>query len=302
MSPDGRLLASGMADGSVVLWDIITRRPSGEPLRATNIEQVAFSPDGRRLAAATQYQGVILWDLATRQLLGKLQREPLGSAEEFSGDALAGAHVAGRNSVSTVAFSPDGRSLASGGVDGALVVWDIDQESWRRRACLIVNRNLSPIEWRALYRRDRPYEKTCVNLAVHPEWIEEAGRMAMQGKLAAAESVFARLNELEPGLSIDPKSEAGAYLLAGDAVKALAVDRQHLPSSEALGRAIEAYHQAERDRQAALNIVRQQVKAEYGTACVGKVRCTGTRRRSCFRATKLSAWHRRMAAIVTVAA
>ncbi len=64
-SPDGRTLASGAADGAIILWDVAT----GERLRtlqghADMVLNVAFSPDGRTLASASEDGTIILWDVS----------------------------------------------------------------------------------------------------------------------------------------------------------------------------------------------------------------------------------------------
>jgi len=106
-SPDGRLLASGAAwpDGTTKLWDVAT----GSLVRTLTghtwgVLSMAFSPDGRLLASGSCghlnssgecIQGEIkLWDVTS----GSLVRTISG-------------HTGG---VWSVAFSPDGRLLASG--------------------------------------------------------------------------------------------------------------------------------------------------------------------------------------------
>ena len=65
-SPDGRLLATGSADNTVILWDVSTGAKIKTPTGHRNwVESVAFSPDGRLLATGSADNTAILWDVSS---------------------------------------------------------------------------------------------------------------------------------------------------------------------------------------------------------------------------------------------
>ncbi len=60
----------------------------------------------------------------------------------------------------SIAASPDGNYLATGSFDGLIDLWPGNFSAWKRKACQIVNRNLTQDEWQT-YISDEPYTEVC---------------------------------------------------------------------------------------------------------------------------------------------
>jgi WD40 repeat protein len=112
-SPDGKRLLSGSRYDTIKVWDAQTGREilSLEVLTG-DVSSVAFSPDGKRLAIGSGES-----DQQGRPLSGEVKVWDVQTSQE----AL---FLQGHSGwVSSVAFSPDGKRLVSGG-DQAVKVWD----------------------------------------------------------------------------------------------------------------------------------------------------------------------------------
>ena len=105
ISPNGELVAAGGLGGEVVLWRLsdgqLLARMEGH---TQEVQTVAFSHDGRKLVSAGDLTARI-WDVET------------GKEEQV----LRG-HQWG---VSCAVFHPDGKTVATGGLDRVIKTWDV---------------------------------------------------------------------------------------------------------------------------------------------------------------------------------
>ncbi len=114
-SADGSLLASGDGDGDVRIWNALGADSGpAEQGHAADVRDVAWSPDGSLLASGAgdheEAEGegdnsAAIWDPGTGRRSHTLE-----------------GHV---DDVVAVAWSPDGRALATGSLDRSVRIWDV---------------------------------------------------------------------------------------------------------------------------------------------------------------------------------
>ncbi|KAH8707340.1 Transcriptional repressor rco-1 [Beauveria bassiana] len=150
-SPDSRLVATGGGGGDILIWDMESgsrkHRISGHD---GGVRALAFSNDGKVLASSGGDQTVCLWDAESADLIKKFAVEGAVLDVNWSPDdsllAASSGHdiiiwdagtksvlsrfetkSQGRSSlIASLVFSPNGKMLISGGFDGWIKVWSLE--------------------------------------------------------------------------------------------------------------------------------------------------------------------------------
>lgn len=120
IGPDGRTVAASGADGTIYLWDLV----NGELLRTlrshtNSVFRMVFHPRNALLVSCSTDGTICLWDLHT--LAQAPSRSQQGPSSIQPIDVIHTPH----QKVYNIAFSPDGRLLASVGADPWLHLWEM---------------------------------------------------------------------------------------------------------------------------------------------------------------------------------
>ena len=103
-SPNDQILAVAGYEGNVKLWTVPDWKPHGTLTANSTISEISFSPDSCTLAA-TSHTSIHLWTIQTGEHIVSLT-----------------GHT---DWIRTTAFSPNGSTLISSGIDGTIRIWDV---------------------------------------------------------------------------------------------------------------------------------------------------------------------------------
>lgn len=171
-APDGRFVASVADDMVCRIWDVATGKrvhelkghaPQTPHHFGSMLYAVTYSADGKYLATGDKVGHVVIWDTASGQPVTTLETPVM-----YTWDPRARLHSIG--GIRSLAFSPDGKRLAVGGMGK---VGNIDHLEGKARVEVFDWRTGTPI-----FQHESDSQKGLVNrLAFAPDgsWLAAAG-------------------------------------------------------------------------------------------------------------------------------
>lgn len=145
IAPDGKTLAAGCDDGNIRLWDVaegkFLRKLSGHE---QGVAFLVFAADSQTLASSGHEGVVRVWDVKTGKNVSMARAALFGRSMAFAPDGKVLAVGSGLllflmdtasgkmlkqwrahdNSINALAYSADGKLLASAGIGGPIRIWD----------------------------------------------------------------------------------------------------------------------------------------------------------------------------------
>jgi len=188
-SPDGKRIVTGCSQREVQLWNAETGQPIGGPLtgHTGSLSNAAFSPEGKRIVTASFDGTARVWDAESGKLIG----EPLtGRSAAFSPDGKRivtaddktarvwdadsgkpiGEPLEGHcGTVTSAAFSLDGKRIVTTSEDKTARIWDVfpDTQSLVSAAKARVPRCLTPAQRKAFFLPPEPPD-WCIGMEKWP--------------------------------------------------------------------------------------------------------------------------------------
>ncbi len=119
-SPDGKRVLTGGDDETVRVWETETGKellklkehPAKALSNPASVWRVQFSPDGSRILAVGNFVNIAVWDAKTGNALPAIEGH--------------------RSWIQALAFSPDGKLLASGSGDRTIRIWNVPELEYRQ--------------------------------------------------------------------------------------------------------------------------------------------------------------------------
>ena len=142
-SPDGRLIVTGDYDGTAQLWSTENWKPIGRPLTGHDglrLLWLGFTRDSTTIAKAGQDGTIELMDVARPAGSDRVERPA--------------------RQLPRAALEPDGQTTFAVSDQRAALRWNLSPDAWKRHACRIAGRELTPLEW-ADALPGEPYREIC---------------------------------------------------------------------------------------------------------------------------------------------